>query len=273
MCTTQSLQAEAEKCVLETCSLPDILRRSSHPNKQSAPSIIILTHPVVAKNATSTSCGAPVRDRGPFYDRMNITFGVISAAIFLARLFFKLVLARTDFWADDWLIVIAFFSAVPSTVMNSRGLVANGLGRDIWTLMPDTITRFAKYFYVMEIMYFTHLPLLKASMLLFYLRVFPYAQTRRLLWGTLVVNGVAGVVFLFVVIFQCTPVSLYWTKFFDASATGKCLNLNAITWSNAAFNIVLDLWMLAIPLSQLHKLRLHWKRKLGIALMFFVGTV
>lgn len=202
---------------------------------------------------------------------MNITFGVISAAIFLARLFFKLFLARTGFWADDWLIVVAFFSAVPSTVMNSRGLVANGLGRDIWTLAPDAITRFAKYFYVMEIMYFTHLPLLKASMLLFYLRVFPYAQTRRLLWATLAVNGVAGLAFLLVVVFQCAPVSLSWSKFFDASAGGTCLNLNAVTWSNAAFNIALDLWMLAIPLSQLRKLRLHWRRKLGIGLMFFVG--
>lgn len=42
--------------------------------------------------------------------------------------------------------------------------------------------------------------------------------------------------------------------------------------TRAAVSIGLDLWMLAIPLSQLPGLKLHWKKKVSVGLMFFVGT-
>lgn len=81
-----------------------------------------------------------------------------------------------------------------------------------------------------------------------------------------------GVAFVVAVIFQCSPISYNWTKW-DGEHEGSCLNITAIAWSNAAMSIVFDVWMLAVPLSLLHKLRLHWKRKLGVALMFSVGTL
>lgn len=40
----------------------------------------------------------------------------------------------------------------------------------------------------------------------------------------------------------------------------------------AAVSVALDVWMLAIPLSQLPGLKLHWKKKVSVGLMFFVGT-
>lgn len=42
--------------------------------------------------------------------------------------------------------------------------------------------------------------------------------------------------------------------------------------TRAAVSIALDVWMLAIPLSQLPALKLHWKKKVSVGLMFFVGT-
>jgi hypothetical protein len=46
-----------------------------------------------------------------------------------------------------------------------------------------------------------------------------------------------------------------------------------LVWANAASSIVLDLWMLVLPLSQLRVLQLHWKKKVGVALMFSVGVL
>lgn len=225
-----------------------------------------------AKNVTATTCHFPVRDRGDLYNRINITFGVISGIFFLTRLYFKVFIAKTEFWLDDWFIIVAFFTAIPSTVMNTQGLVAHGLGRDIWTLEYSMITDFVKFFYIMEIMYFTHVPMLKISILFFYLRIFVGNTVHRVLYSTLVVNCVFGIVFLFIIAFQCSPISYYWTLW-DGEHHGTCLNINAAGWSNAAISIVLDLWMLAIPLSQLSRLNLHWKKKIGIALMFIVGTL
>jgi hypothetical protein len=49
--------------------------------------------------------------------------------------------------------------------------------------------------------------------------------------------------------------------------------VNALGWSNAAISIVLDAWMLGLPMSQVVKLKLHWKKKIGVAMMFVVGTL
>ena len=38
-------------------------------------------------------------------------------------------------------------------------------------------------------------------------------------------------------------------------------------------SVVIDVWMIAIPLSQIRKLELHWKKKVGAAIMFLTGTL
>lgn len=109
-------------------------------------------------------------------------------------------------------------------------------------------------------------------MLLFYLRIFPFTAVRHLLWGTVVFDVVYGTTFVLVSVLQCAPVDYFWLSW-DGEHRGACLNSNAVGWANAAISIVMDFWMLALPLSQLRSLRLHWKKKIGVALMFGVGIV
>ncbi|KAM0281224.1 hypothetical protein ACHAQH_003655 [Verticillium albo-atrum] len=154
-----------------------------------------------------------------------------------------------------------------------QGLAANGLGRDIWTLPWSMLITFAKFFYVMQIMYFMHVPLLKTAMLFFFLQIFPDPLCQRLLRGTVAVNVVGGIAFLAVAVLQCLPVENNWERFEGSSSHGRCVNINAMGWANAVFNIILDIWMLVLPLTQVVKLSLHWKKKLGVALMFGVGTL
>lgn len=188
------------------------------------------------------------------------------------RLGFKLFVAKTGLSLDDWFILITTLCGIPNTIISVHGITPNGLGKDVWTLEPDKITAFGLFFYVMEILYFAEVTLLKMSILFFYLRIFPTQGTRRVLWTTVTINALFGVACILAGIFQCSPISHYWDKW-DGEHKGACLNVNALGWANAIVSIVLDLWMLAIPLSQLPKLRLHWKRKVGVALMFCVGTL
>jgi hypothetical protein len=46
-----------------------------------------------------------------------------------------------------------------------------------------------------------------------------------------------------------------------------------MAWAGAAISILIDLWMLGLPLSQVIHLQIHWKRKLAVALMFGVGAL
>ena len=54
---------------------------------------------------------------------------------------------------------------------------------------------------------------------------------------------------------------------------GQCINVNALAWSNAIISIVLDLWMLVLPLYEVFRLQLTWRKKLSVAIMFLVGTL
>lgn len=126
--------------------------------------------------------------------------------------------------------------------------------------------------YVNEVLYFTEVFAVKLSILAFYLRIFPHATMRKLLWGTISLSTVLIIVFDLVTIFQCKPISHKWAGW-NGDQPGRCLSINAVTWAIAAASIVLDFWMLALPLSQLKKLQLHWKKKVGVAMMFSVGML
>ncbi|KAI8935069.1 hypothetical protein NX059_007664 [Plenodomus lindquistii] len=194
------------------------------------------------------------------------------AAVFVAiRFAYKIVVAQLDIGMDDWTVLACLVSAAPSAVITVFGTVKNGLGRDIWTLTSTEITEMLKYFYIMASLYFTQVALLKLTLIFFYIRVFPSKGVQRLLWGTVAFVCAWGVAYVAVAIFQCKPISYFWTKW-DGLHEGTCLHINAITSSNAGLSIALDLWILGIPLWQLYGLKLHWKKKVGVALMFCVGT-
>ncbi|KAL3961040.1 hypothetical protein ACCO45_006157 [Purpureocillium lilacinum] len=234
MCTDQKLQDAMTTCVMGNCTIKDA---------------------IITKNLTATGCNEPVRDKTSEYVAISNAFGTISAAFVIQRFGYKLW-AKLDFGLDDWFTLITIVTGVPSTVINAHGVAPNGIGRDAWTLTLQNITNFGRFFYIMEIIYFAEVSLLKLAMLFFYIRIFPGVGVRRLLWGTIAFVSVFGIIFVF------------W----DGIHQGHCLDINAIAWSNAAISIALDIWMLAIPLWQLRNLNLDWRKKVGVALMFGVGT-
>lgn len=195
----------------------------------------------------------------------------LATAFVAMRFAFKLFVARLDIGYDDWSVLATLLAATPSAVITVFGTVSNGLGRDIWTLEPKQITEMLKYFYIMASLYFTQVALLKLCLIFFYVRVFPSKGVQRMLWGTVLFTVLWGLSYIIVAIFQCRPIHYFWNKW-DGLHHGTCLNINAITASNAGISIALDFWILGIPLWQLYGLKLHWKKKVGVAMMFCVGT-
>lgn len=192
------------------------------------------------------------------------------ASIFvITRITFKIV-KHDGLGLDDWAIIATLGGSIGCTV---AGVLAidQGLGKDLWTLRPDQITQMLLVFEVLAVLYFATLTLLKLSIIFFYIRIFTSRGARRLLWGTAGFTLVWGFVYVIVAIFQCQPISYFWNKW-DGLHEGKCLNINAITASNAGISIALDFWSLGIPLWHLWGLSMHWKRKVGVALMFVVGA-
>ncbi|KAK1979033.1 CFEM domain-containing protein [Colletotrichum cereale] len=250
ICTNERFQLNVTLCVSASCTIPDAL---------------------ATKNASLTNCGAPVHNRAQGYVVLSIVMAVMAAICVLSRFAYKIFFAGLDIGWDDWFVMATLIAGMPSIVITVHGTTTNGLGRDIWTLEPQQITNVLFYFYIMAWLYFLQVTLVKLAIIFFYMRIFPARDVQRVLWGTTIFIIVWGLAFVLAAIFQCKPIHYFWTKW-DGLHQGSCADANAVSWSNASISIALDLWMLAIPLWQLRSLKLHWKKKVGVALMFVVGA-
>jgi hypothetical protein len=195
----------------------------------------------------------------------------IASVFVVVRFAFKIAYSKSEIGLDDWAVLATLMTGIPSIIVTNYGTVKHGLGQDMWTLNAAEITKMLKFFYIMASLYFTQLTLLKLTLLFFYIRVFPSRPVQRLLWGTVIFVSLWGFTYVVLAIFQCQPITYFWTHW-DGLHKGHCLDINAITSSNAGISIALDLWILGIPLWQLWGLKMHWKKKVGVAVMFCVGT-
>ncbi|OAR01129.1 hypothetical protein LLEC1_07273, partial [Akanthomyces lecanii] len=53
---------------------------------------------------------------------------------------------------------------------------------------------------------------------------------------------------------------------------GRCTRVNLLGWLHGGISVAIDVWMIGIPLFQIRKLELHWKKKVGAAIMFLTGA-
>lgn len=58
-----------------------------------------------------------------------------------------------------------------------------------------------------------------------------------------------------------------WTHW-DQEQQGRCNNINAQSWASAAFNIILDLIVVILPMPMLWKMNLNPRKKFLVMLMF-----
>lgn len=239
-------------CVSTSCTIPDAL---------------------FTKNATSAACGAPIRDRAPTHTAVVGALVGLTAVAVSIRFGYRLFVAEQGLGLDDWFVIASLACIAASESITEAGTVPNGLGKDLWTLEPEQITKFLYYFYHMAWLYFLEIPLMKLSMLFFYLRIFPQKEVRRVIYGTIAFTVAWGTAYVLTSIFQCSPINYYWLKW-DGLHEGVCVvETKAFTWSQAVLNITQDIWMLGIPLWQIKNLQMNRKTKIGVASMFFVGML
>lgn len=186
---------------------------------------------------------------------------------------------------DDVSIRSPKIKRVSGTELTSKLVEQRGFGQHIWTIdlavVPQLFLfcRLSIYFeiklqtltlaqvYLCEVFYIITIALIKYSILFFYLRIFPKKSFRLSCWLLMAFCTASAVAFVIVTIFQCRPISYVWKK----ELRGKCLNYNAAAWANATINIVQDILILVVPISEVRHLQLTKKKKIGMYAMFSVG--
>ncbi|KAH8700358.1 integral membrane protein [Talaromyces proteolyticus] len=247
ICTNADLKGNISSCVTANCSVKDGL---------------------TAVNVTDTECGVPVRDdTAPSIILPSIGFIVL---LFIAlRIFTRLALTKLELGWDDWTTLLLGCVMVAANV-GSIELGKAGLGKDIWTLEFANIKKILYIFYIQELLYVTCIVLTKISFLLFYTRIFPSLQMRLVIKISGIVTLCYYLAFMFAFSFQCSPVSFNWEGW-DGEHQGTCVEKNTLVIVAGAINVILDAWVIALPIPALINLQASISMKLQIISMFSVG--
>ncbi|KAJ9629141.1 hypothetical protein H2204_008930 [Knufia peltigerae] len=176
---------------------------------------------------------------------------------------------RTRWGWDDVVVAVATLLMIGNAICNpiSRSF---GYGRDTWRLPFDHTKTVEMLFYIGGILYAVGVSATKIAFLLFYIRLFPSPILRRVAFPLLAITLLHGLIFTFLFIFQCSPVSYAWTQW-DGTGKGMCLDFDLGAVLHAITNILLDFLIFALPITQLWKLNLSHKKKIQVLSMFCVG--
>ncbi|KAF6831960.1 CFEM domain-containing protein [Colletotrichum plurivorum] len=255
LCADANFAGLVANCIKEKCSITDALN---------------------AANQSANSCGVVVDDNRSL-PRFLTGILFVLPTVFIGIRIANKIINPSPLGADDYTAFIGYVSVLFPSIYPWHIALRSldiGLGNPVWTVEMFGITEFFKMLFATQVLYLTGLALVKASIIFFLLRIFPSRGFRRVLWATQVFNGLVGLIYLILTFTMCRPLSAVWLKwsYEKSSKAPQCYNYNHIIITHALINIVLDVWMLLLPLTQLYKLKLVLRKKIGVMMMFSVGV-
>ncbi|KAH6709116.1 hypothetical protein BKA61DRAFT_738186 [Leptodontidium sp. MPI-SDFR-AT-0119] len=211
--------------------------------------------------------GFPKPSKAPYIRNLTIIMALLAAVFVLLRCYSRTMVVKR-FWWDDWnTAVAALFMIMIAVVMIWDSTI--GLGLHAWDVdSPDNLVKIAKARSQSSSLTEVQV-LLKVSILLFYLRVFPVPWIQVVTWILIAITLLHGVAFFFAILFQCTPVAMLWNPHIQ----GNCIQLETIIFPGAIFSILEDLAILLLPIPCLSKLSVGRGKKISLICMFSVGTI
>lgn len=198
----------------------------------------------------------------------------LSFVLVLIRLYVRLFI-QTDskLGIDDYITIFNLFAWSTYSLSVLISAIPEGLGKDDWELTVHNVVKLSLHSFVAQLVYYTVNSSVKLAFLFFYLRIFPDKNIRRLLLGTIALITCYALTFTITGVFLCQPVDYFWRQWTDDTYEGKCINVLISSYVYSAFGIFLDLVIMAIPLWQLRKLKMGWKKKVSVGMMFSVGSM
>lgn len=121
-----------------------------------------------------------------------------------------------------------------------------------------------------SIAYCPLLGLAKFSILLLYLKLGPIRWFHVAVYITMFIVIGANFALIFAFIFACTPVKRGW----DITITeGSCINRAALYIATAVLNMITDILLLLLPIPIVVRLQMPRIQKLGLILIFAIGSM
>ncbi|KAF5629798.1 uncharacterized protein FTJAE_8443 [Fusarium tjaetaba] len=221
------------------------------------------------KNRTSLACEWPITDRRQEIRISCLTIGILAMVFFTMRAISKII-GFVPYGHDDSLILAALPLIIAFNIF-CQILTLKGLGLHIWFVEEDNIRTFLILIFASELSYATALALVKLSILAFFLRIFPDQKFRTIVRWTMIFVLIMCPLYLVLILVQRRPLDVLWNGWRDKNPRGVVLSANLIGITHGAWNVALDIWMMILPMTQLMKIGIKLKKKIGVIAMFGVG--
>ncbi|KAI9147983.1 Satratoxin biosynthesis SC7 cluster protein [Paramyrothecium foliicola] len=245
-CTNIPLQASLSTCVQNSCNLTEQVRAT------------VLLGDVCA--------GFPKESRRAAVKATAISCLALTVSVVSLRCVSRFSVSSRLWW-DDWTTLLAtiFLIGLASVKIVGSDL---GFGFHYWNVDPRHAQTIFQLFYSAQMLYIMIQVTAKVSILALFWRIFTARWFRLAVWGCIAFLISHGLLFLLLITFQCIPVNAIW----DRSISAKCLNVTAVGWAGAVFSILEDIVILVLPIPEVLKLQLTFKKKVALCLMFSIGS-
>ncbi|KAF2806913.1 uncharacterized protein BDZ99DRAFT_422208 [Mytilinidion resinicola] len=195
------------------------------------------------------------------------------AVICVALRFLARRLVKFTFWLDDWLVLGAL-AILTALIIETKYWTDAGMGRHVASFPPAEIPgvyeKFFKGLFMGWIIYIAAICVVKFSVLAFYWRIFQYTSIRIPIWILTGITACWGLSTILVIIFQCTPISSFWSTPQGPAVTCS-INYNAFFISSAIPHILTDVAILCLPLPYIFTIQRPLPQKLAITAIFMLG--
>lgn len=114
----------------------------------------------------------------------------------------------------------------------------------------------------------------KLSIGVFLLRITVQKVHHYILYMAMLFSVVCGLVFFFVTIFQCNPVSYFWYK--TSQPDGTCIDsgiIAALTYLYSAISVICDFTFALLPLHMIRGLQMNNQTKIALIPILGMGCV
>ncbi|KAG9237593.1 hypothetical protein BJ875DRAFT_453254 [Amylocarpus encephaloides] len=208
-------------------------------------------------------------NRGPELAAVTGVFLGLAVIFTSLRIYVRTV--SKNWGADDLLFLCSLVFFVIFCV-GSFGGITYGSGQHLDAIKVENLPEALHLWWLGEMCYTVTTWLLRLSVGVFLLRLSVKPRYRWVIYTTMAVVSVLSLILFFLVLFQCTPVHHFWTRF--EGKKGKCIPPNILPRVAIAHSVVAFCtdWVLGIQVIEiLYKLEMNARTKLSVVGLLSLG--
>ena len=155
-----------------------------------------------------------------------------------------------------------------------HGIVAGGTGSHTKDLTPEGAVIALRAWWICEVLYSPIVFLIRSSVAVFLLSIAVKTSHKYIIYINIGVIWVVSVVYFFILVVQCSPVSFFWMQ--AVGAKGSCIDSKIVPAATIAYSVISAIgdWVLGLlPVAMLWNIQLNKRTKAIVSFLLSLGIL